>query len=76
MVFLFYLNYVDDLLAGDGIVEVDLALCAKLDDAFFEGEKGMVLANTDVLAGHDISTALAYDDRADESHCSVIYFYS
>ncbi len=64
---LFYLNNADDLLAGDGVVEVDLALGAKLDDAFLEGKESVVRSHTNVLAGHNISTTLAYDNRADES---------
>ena len=65
-----------NFLSRDGVVEVDLALGAEFDDAFLEGVEGVVGADADVLAGHDVRAALAHDDGADERHRPVIDLYS
>ena len=64
-----------NLFAGDGVVEVDLALGAEFDDAFLESVEGVVGADADIFAGHDVRAALAHDDGADERHRPVIHLY-
>ena len=66
----------DDLLSHDVAVKASLSLCSELNDAILERKEGIVLSNADILAGHDLSAALADDYIAGEGFLTVIHLYS
>lgn len=51
----------DDAAGDRAAIEIGLALGSKRDLAVFECEKSVVLADTDIAASHDGSTALTDD---------------
>lgn len=55
-------NHRNDLSTCPCAVEVLLAAVCKLDDAFDEGEDGVILSHIDVLTSKDNATALSHDD--------------
>ena len=54
---------VDDLTGDLRAVVADLALVAELHRSGLQCEEGVVLADADVVACHDLSAALTDDDR-------------
>ena len=60
----FKLNYVHDFLDWSFAIERNFAFGAEANDTRFQGEKGMILAETEICASHDSGAALADDNRA------------
>jgi hypothetical protein len=67
----------DDLYRGahrGAAVEVTLALRRKFDETCNLGEKGVILTDADVAAGHDLRAALADDDFPDADRTTIAAF--
>ncbi len=62
---LLYRSYLNDRSNFRAAIKIGLALRSEFDDARDEGEKGVVFADADVAASHDLRAALADDDLAD-----------